>query len=69
MDELEIREALTEMENNVQLITESSFRANALLWPDHRISFTDNHLAYLKSHPTTNPRHYLSNLKLMLKKR
>ncbi|MEI6751015.1 MAG: hypothetical protein WCK69_00480 [Candidatus Saccharibacteria bacterium] len=68
MDQLEISDALQAMESDPFLVTESAYRANTLLWPDNLISFVDCHLAYLKSHPSTNPSHYLSNLRLMLRK-
>ncbi len=69
MNEEEVRQVLVLMEGDSSLITESAFRANSEVWPDNRISFTENHLAYLKGHPSTNPQHYLSNLRLMIKKR
>ena len=31
----------------------------------HLQSFVDKHMKYLTEHPKVNPRHYLSNLKLM----
>ena len=69
MDEEEIITALQAMETNPELLTASSFRANTELWPDNSITFVDNHLAYLKAHPAVAPRHYLSNLRLRLRKR
>lgn len=46
-------------------ITEPSFSADSEKYTDNLIPFIDKHLAYLRSHPATNPEHYLSNLKLM----
>lgn len=69
MSEEEIIIALEAMETNPDLLTSASFRANTEIWPDNSISFKDNHLAYLKSHPAVAPRHYLSNLRLRLRKR
>lgn len=69
MEELEIRQALRVMELDKSFNTKSSYAANTVLWPDHRISFTEKHMAYLKAHPALNPQHYLANLKLMIKKR
>lgn len=68
MDQLEISDALRVMESDPSYVTEPAYRANTLLWPDNLISFVDCHLAYLKAHPATNPNHYLSNLRLMLRK-
>lgn len=69
MSEEEIIIALEEMETNPDLLTVSSFRANTEIWPDNSITFIDNHLAYIKAHPSVAPRHYLSNLRLRLRKR
>lgn len=68
MDIEEIREALQDMESDPNLITLSAYRANADLWPGNRISFVDSHLAYMKANPGVEPRHYLSNLRLRIKK-
>ena len=68
MDEEEIRTALQVMEANPALVTKSAFRANTEKWPDNTISFVESHMAYLKLHPKTDPQHYLSNLRLMLRR-
>ncbi len=68
MEEEQIIVALREMEADSSFITESAYRANAEVWPKNRISFVDNHLAYLKAHPSVNPEHYLANLRLMIRK-
>lgn len=69
MEEIDILTALRAMQSDKNLVTKSAYRANAELWPGNRISFVDTHLVYLKSHPAVNPNHYLSNLKLMLRKK
>ena len=69
MEEDEIRTALQTMETNPTLVTNSAFRANTEKWPTNSISFVENHLNYLKLHPKTDPQHYLSNLRLMLRKK
>ncbi len=69
MEEPDILTALQSMETDSTLVTKSAYRANGELWPGNRISFVDSHLAYLKSHPAVNPSHYLSNLRLMLRKK
>lgn len=69
MEETEILAALKSLEKDPAYETKSAYRANAELWPNNRISFVDSHLVYLKAHPLLNPRHYISNLKLMLRKR
>ncbi|HSX24086.1 MAG TPA: hypothetical protein VLE74_03235 [Candidatus Saccharimonadales bacterium] len=69
MEETEILEALQVMEGDPSLVTKSAYRANAEHWPGNSISFIEAHLFYLKSHPAVNPSHYLSNLRLMLRKK
>lgn len=62
---LKIKQALVEMATNVNYNTESSYSANALLYPDHLIPFVEKHINYLLTHPSTDPQHYISNLRLM----
>ncbi len=69
MEETDITTALQAMETDKSLVTKSAYRANGEQWPGNRISFVQSHLVYLKSHPAVNPQHYLSNLKLMLRKK
>lgn len=65
---LDAKDVLVKMEQSSEYITVSAYRANADLWPDHRISFIDNHLNYLKSHPDVSVKLYISNLRLKLRK-
>ena len=69
MTQDEILAELRAMVDDPALITESSYRSNSELWPKNRIQFTDCHMLYLQTHPKVNPRHYLSNLKLMIRNR
>lgn len=65
MDEAEISEILKAMESNAGLNTKRGF-ADAL-FPDEIVSFTEKHLEYLRRHPKVDPRHYLANLRTMIK--
>lgn len=47
--------------------TLSGYSIDVNTYPDHKVPFTENHINYLKKHPQVNPKHYLSNLRLMLK--
>jgi hypothetical protein len=49
--------------------TVSSYSANATNYPDHVISFVDKHMKYLSEHQAVNVDHYLSNLRLMTRKK
>ena len=65
----EITEKLTEMENDPNMLTTSTYSPAAIDYPDNRVPFVEYHLAYLQSHKNVNPEHYISNLKLMVTKR
>ena len=69
MDEEEITTVLQMMQDDPKFVTKSAYRANAELWPGNRISFVNTHMVYLKAHPSLDPKHYLANLRLMLRKR
>lgn len=69
MEPEEITAALTAMQEDPKYITNSAYRGNVEVWPDHKIPFVDNHVAYLRAHPNIKPEHYIGNLRLMLKKR
>ena len=58
-------EALQLMVLDDMYITKPTFSADTETYADNLIPFIDKHMAYLRSHPAMNPRHYLSNLRLM----
>lgn len=60
---------LNDMVGDDRFHTEVSYSANTALYPDHVIPFIDKHVAYMRAHPTINPDHYLSNLRLMTRVR
>ncbi len=58
---------LTDMTSSLSYRTEPCYSADNSHFPDHRMSFVDKHLRYLKSHPSLDPFKYVANLKLMTK--
>lgn len=60
---------LRAMLTDATLNTSPSYSANTGLYPDHQIPFVNKHMAYLRDHPKLDVEHYLSNLRLMLRKR
>lgn len=68
VSEDEITTALRSLQRSSLYLTEPTYRGNAEKWPNNQMSFIDFHLSYLKIHPTLDPRQYISNLKLILKK-
>lgn len=61
--------ALRDMVADMAFLTPSSFSANTTEHPDNMMSFIDKHIEYIVSHQHVNPEHYLSNLRLMTRKR
>lgn len=68
MSDQDVLETLESMQDDPSLVTEPSFTINKEDWPDGQKPFVDTHLGYLKSHSNIKPEHYLSNLKIMLKR-
>jgi hypothetical protein len=65
-----IRLRLEEMIQDGNYITApSSYTADVAAYPDHQIPFIDKHLHYLNTHQAVNAEHYMSNLRLLLRKR
>ena len=65
----EIKSELEILASDPTMITTSFYSPTAIDWPDNRLPFVEYHLAHLLSHKLTNPRTYLSNLRLMIVKR
>ncbi len=61
--------ALREMASSNTYITRSGISADMTLYPDQTIPFVEKHMEYLRNHPTVDPEHYLSNLRLMTRVR
>jgi hypothetical protein len=65
----EFRQKLKSLEMDSGYNTESSYSANSDLYPDNIIPFVDKHMNYLATHPSTDPTHYMSNLRIITRKR
>lgn len=66
---IQVKDSLKEMAEDERYNTDSSYSANTDAHPDNLISFVDKHMNYLSTHPSTNPEHYLANLRLMTRLR
>ncbi len=62
---LAIERSLQLMARDRSYNTKSSYSANAVKHPNHRISFVDKHMNYLSAHPNLDPQHYVANLRLI----
>ncbi len=69
MQEEEIIKILQEMAADNTYHTKSGYTVNSEVYADHVIPFVEKHVSYLNKHPHVDPKHYLSNLRLMLKVR
>lgn len=65
----EITEKLQLLEEDLTMVTESTYSPNAHEYPNNRLPFVEVHLAYLRKNKQVNPAQYISNLKIMIKKR
>lgn len=69
MQESEIADELRAMAQDESFHTLPGYSMDIETYPDNTIPFIEEHISYLKKHPQVNPKHYLSNLRLMLKVR
>ena len=69
MTQEDIRKELEILASDPTMITQSFYSPAATDWPDNKLPFVEYHLTHLLSHKLTNPRTYLSNLRLMIVKR
>jgi len=65
----EFEQLLKVMTKDSAFSTGPSYSANSKLYPDNLIPFVNKHMEYLRTHPSTNPYHYLSNLRLITRVR
>lgn len=65
----EIERVLEQMAADASYHTGSSYTPNTEQYTNHKMTFVEKHKRYLRSHPTTNPQHYIANLRLMTRKK
>ncbi len=61
----DIREELRKMMEDPRFNTDSTYSPDSV----GEFFFVDKHMKYLSQHLTLNPQHYLSNLRLMTRKK
>lgn len=64
-----VKQTLRLMTEDTRYNTDSSYSADSGSYPNNLIPFVDKHMNYLRSHPSTDPQHYLSNLRLITRLR
>lgn len=62
---LKFAQVLKAMAADSNFITDPSYSANTIMYPDHLIPFVNKHMDYISCHPETDPWQYLANLRLM----
>lgn len=65
----DVEAALRRLDEDSAFNTASSYSANIDNYPDHVIPFVDKHMKYLSEHQSVNLSEYLSNLRLMTRRR
>jgi hypothetical protein len=63
------RLTLERLEADEAYNTVSGYHVNELLYPNNSIPFIDKHMEYLSTHAAVNPTYYLSNLRLMTRRK
>lgn len=61
----EAYQLLKAMEADENFITRAGYAADSEKYPDNLISFVEKHMNYLNTHPNTDMRSYIANLRLM----
>lgn len=59
---------LETMEMDKSFHTEPSFTIDVVQFPDNEMPFVTTHMTYLAKHSEVNPKHYISNLRIRLRK-
>lgn len=65
----EAKSALEAMSRSEDFVTGDSYSPNAEMYDENTVTFVEKHMQYILKHPNLNVSHYLSNLKIMSKKR
>lgn len=66
---VQVEHTLKQMLDDGTYNTVSSYSADSNLYPDNLIPFVDKHMHYLNTHPNIDPQHYISNLRLLTRRR
>lgn len=66
---LEVKEILKSMSTDENYTTRASYSPNTEQYSDNLIPFIDKHMSYLRRHPQVNPTQYISNLRLLTRKK
>jgi len=64
LDEAKVK--LQSFEDDPKMKTEGRYSPSANDWPNNIMPFSKIHINYLSKNKSVDPRHYLSNLRLMI---
>jgi hypothetical protein len=65
----EITAALEQLQADPSMTTNSMYSPSAIEYPGSKLPFVVSHLNYLRKNKHVNASRYISNLKIMIKKR
>lgn len=65
----EVSHELKRLQEDPMMITKSIYSPTANDYPGNQLPFAEIHLAYLRKNRHVNPAQYLSNLRIIIKKR
>ncbi len=65
----EIKEQLIQLGLNNAHNTVASYSSDGATYPDNLMPFVDKHIKYLSEHQNISPEHYLSNLRLITRRK
>jgi hypothetical protein len=65
IDGLEILQALKSMARSEEYVTKESYTPHS----EVLLTFVEKHQEFIRKHPNTNAQHYVSNLKIMCRRR
>lgn len=68
-DGIEIKELLLAMNSSDEYVTVDSYNPNSQMYALNAISFVEKHMEYIRKHPNLSATQYVSNLKIISRKR
>lgn len=65
----EITTKLVQLQDDPTMVTNSMYSPSASDYPENQLPFVEIHLGYLRKNKHVNPEQYISNLRIIIKKR
>lgn len=65
----EAEKRLQQLQEDPGMKTPGRYSPSASDWPNNELPFVELHMAYLRKNKHVDPEHYLSNLRLMIRRK